>query len=263
MGRQPVAPESRNYWSENAQALASAFLRSDGSLVTELVVRALRLHLPDTPARVLDVGGGDARVALALAREGHEVTVLDMDGTMLDAARHRCEREDAPVRGRLRLLQGRGEDAPRLAGTAFDLVCCHSVLMYVEEPAPLLQALVAATRRGGLVSVLSVNADAIAMRDGLQGRWRDAIASLRSGCEAGQAYLPSAEPSLGEVAAQLDTLGTTTLAWYGVGIFTDHLTQALVVDEPWDVVEAEWLAGQRDPYRGVARCYHLLAGRVR
>jgi S-adenosylmethionine-dependent methyltransferase len=25
------------------------------------------------------------------------------------------------------------------------------------------------------------------------------------------------------------------------------------------VIEAEWLAGRTDPYRGVARCYHLIA----
>lgn len=250
-----------NFWTKNASALSAAFLRSDSSLVVELVVRAIRLHVPPGHLRVLDVGGGDGRVALALAREGHDVTILDLDGTMLEAARRRLDGEDSAVRRRVRLVQGAGEDTPRLVGDSHDLVCCHSVLMYVDDQQPLLRALVAATRLGGIVSVMSVNADAIAMRDGLQGRWRDALASLRHGSEAGSMYLPSAEPPLRDVAAAFAALGAPMRNWYGVGIFTDHLTQAVVADDPDEVVEVEWLAGLCEPYRGVARCYHMVAVR--
>lgn len=257
----------RNYWVEHAAALAAVFLRSDGSLVVELLVRALRRHLTEVngragaPIEVLDVGGGDARLAVALARDGHRVKVLDLDAAMLDAAGNLLARERVEVRERVHLIHGRGEDALGLVGADHDLVCCHSVLLYLSDPLPLLRALVTAGRPGGLLSVMSVNADAIAMRDGLQGRWRDAVASLRAGAEAGAAYLPSAEPRLRDVAAALAALGAPMQAWYGIGIFTDHLTQALAADDPAEVVEAEWLAGERDPYRSVARCWHLLARR--
>ncbi len=41
---------------------------------------------------ILDVGAGTGRVALDLARNGHEVTALDRDPELLDALRRRARR---------------------------------------------------------------------------------------------------------------------------------------------------------------------------
>jgi S-adenosylmethionine-dependent methyltransferase len=258
----------RNHWVDHAQALAAAFLQGDGGLHYAVVTRALQRHLqaighgPETPARVLDVGGGQALQAIALARHGHHVTVLDLDDTMLAAAHVTLAREEAAIRDRITLRRGAGEDAPALAGKGYDLVCCHSVLMYLDDPAPLLDALVTCARPGGLISVLSLNADAVAMRAGLQGRWHEAVQSLQLGRETGAAYLPTQEPPLRDVRGWLETRGAAMQAWYGVGIFTDHHDGPIVCTDPALVIEAEWRAGMADPYRGVARCFHLVTQRA-
>nr|HDS0979932.1 methyltransferase domain-containing protein [Pseudomonas putida] len=252
----------RNYWIEHAAALSAAYLRGDGNLRFEVVTRALLTHLSNAPARVLDVGGGHGQQAILLARAGHTVTILDIDPIMLEAARQRLMQESMLVQSRVTLVEGAGEDALEKVGDGFDAVCCHSVLLYVEDPLPLLQSLVNSTKRGGFVSVMSINSDAIAMRAGLQGHWTEAVEGLKHGHEAGVAYLPTAEPPLQTVRMLLAQMGAHIKAWYGVGIFTDHLTETLVAEDPQVVIEAEWLAGLQDPYRGVARCFHLVAERV-
>jgi hypothetical protein len=57
--------------------------------------------------------------------------------------------------------------------------------------------------------------------------------------------------------------GCPTVAWYGVRVFTDHLgyDDDLTPDDFATVCELEWRAGERDPYRSVARLFHLVAAR--
>ena len=187
----------KNYWLEQAPALADAYFRRacsiHGHVRFELVTRALLEHLPPSPQRIIDVGGGFGRQAIILAQVGHSVVVVDPDPAMLAAARNALAQEDEAVSARVELVRGHGEAAERLFGANFDLACCHSVLMYLDDPAPMLASLVGLVRPGGLISVLSLNPEAIAMRSGLQGRWREAVASLVAGTQMGDHYLPSRE----------------------------------------------------------------------
>ena len=52
--------------------------------------------------------------------------------------------------------------------------------------------------------------------------------------------------------------GTTHLAWHGIRVFTDHLGDIPPGPDLDTVLEVERRAGERDPYRQVARLYHLL-----
>jgi hypothetical protein len=74
-------------------------------------------------------------------------------------------------------------------------------------------------------------------------------------------YLPYREHSRESVSGTLESLGCEIVGWQGMGIFTDHLVGPVVAEDPAEVLLAEWLAGHKDPYRQVARCYHLIARR--
>ena len=60
----------------------------------------------------------------------------------------------------------------------------------------------------------------------------------------------------------LASAGIAVTDWYGVGVFTDHLSGTAPTDEIDDICELEWLAGSLDPYRRVARSIHVLARRT-
>jgi S-adenosylmethionine-dependent methyltransferase len=254
-----------NTWKANAEGLTSAYARHSDSLLgalrQALLTRGLSVNLPAGPQRIIDVGGGAGLQAILLARAGHDVVLLDPDPRMLASARTALASETQQVQSRVSLVRGSGESATSLVGTGFDVVCCHGVLMYLDEPTALLRELVGLARPGGLISVLAKNADAIAMRSGLDGRWTDALTALTNGFEAEDRYVASRADSVDAISDLLAELKACPRTWYGIRIFTDHLGEVPVGSDFDDILELEWAAGLREPYRRVARLFHVIAHR--
>lgn len=252
-----------NSWTGD---LSAAYARHTGglrgALRHALLSRALLVYLPAVPQRLIDVGGGAGHQAITLARAGHHVTVLDPDKAMLDEAAAALSNEPAAVADRVVLQPGGWEEAHALfeAGS-FDAALNHGVLMYVDEPRPLLTTLVHLVRPEGLISVLAKNQLSLAMRPGLQGRWGDALAVIDTDTETGNLGVASRGDDPDTVAHVLADAGASTLRWYGIRVFTDHLDDAPVGADFDETLEAEWAAGSRDPYRRIARLFHLVARR--
>ncbi|WP_329340003.1 methyltransferase domain-containing protein [Streptomyces sp. NBC_00663] len=209
--------------------------------------------------RVLDVGMGQGTQALRLARAGHQVTGVEKDPTMLMAAREALAGEPEGIRERVRLVQSDGRDTGvHFLPGSFDVVLCHGVLMYVEEPDALLAGLARMLAPGGLVSLLVRNADALAMRPGLSGDWAGALDSFDTVSYTNRLGLDVRADRLAALTATLAGIGAPLQAWYGVRVFTD--TAADEAEIPADVeslLVAEERAGRTDPYRAVAALLHL------
>lgn len=218
--------------------------------------------------RVLDVGLGQGTQALRLARAGHEVTGLESDAAMLDAARNALAAEPEPVRERVRLVGGDGHEAGHLFGPGgFDLVLCHGVLMYVPEPGPFIGGLAEVLAPGGLLSLLVRNGDALAMRPGLAGEWAQTLAAFDTAAYTNRLGLPVRADRRDELTATPRAVGVQVHAWYGVRVFTDtassDATPPIGREELELLLAAEDRAGRTDPYRGVAALLHLCAVRDR
>lgn len=252
--------------AEGGRNLAEAYVRHArtlrGAVRHALVLRRLMTFFPPGWQRILDVGGGDGYEAIELARRGHAVVLLDADPGMLGRAEKALTREGSDICQRVRLVLGRGEEAVSLAGAGFDVVCCHGVLMYLDEPTAMLAELARATRPGGIISVLAKNSHALAMRPGLEQRWTDVAPLLDQEEEPGNLGVPSRGDTVADLSRILAAAGAPVVSWYGVRIFTDHLRNAPVPPDVDQIIEAEWLAGMRDPYREVARLIHLAAKRA-
>lgn len=221
--------------------------------------------------RVLDVGMGQGTQALRLARLGHQVTGVEQDDTMIAAARAALAGEPEGIRERVRLVQGDGRDTGvHFLPGSFDVVLCHGVLMYVEEPDPLVAGLARMLAPGGLLSLLVRNGDALAMRPGLSGDWAGALAAFDT-----TAYLPRSRTDsnggtpirlgldvradrLSALTATLAGIAAPLHAWYGVRVFTDTAADdAGLPDDLETLLAVEERAGRTDPYRGVAALLHL------
>ena len=224
-----------------------------------LVDRQLAEHLVGPPAHICDVGGGAGHQTLPLARRGYEVTILDQSEEMLRTARGALDSEDEKVRDRVRLVRGSGEEASSILGReSFDAVLCHGVLMYLEETAPLVGALAGIARPGAVVSILTKNADSLAMRPALEGRYGDALAAFDSDRDTGRLGVENRAYTVAGIPEMLEEHGVGVERWYGVRVFTDHLGDQEPGPDLPEVLEAEWEAGRRDPYRSMARLIHVL-----
>ncbi len=155
--------------------------RRDGvrsSLVWDVLsaVVAARVAATGRPALdIVDVGGGTGGLAVPFAALGHNVTVLDPNPDALAAAQRRA----AEAGARLASVQGEAANLGGVVGPdAVDLVICHNVLEYVEEPAGAMSAIARVLRPGATVSVLASNAIAAVLHRALAGRFADARALL-------------------------------------------------------------------------------------
>ncbi|GHI96132.1 MULTISPECIES: class I SAM-dependent methyltransferase [Streptomyces] len=209
--------------------------------------------------RVLDVGMGQGTQALRLARAGHQVTGVERDTAMIATAREALAGQPEGIRERMRIVEGDGRDTGvHFLPGSFDVVLCHGVLMYVEEPDPLLAGLARMLAPGGLLSLLVRNADALAMRPGLHGDWTGALAAFDTTAYRNRLGVDVRADRLATLTAKLAGIGAPLHTWYGVRVFTDTAPDGTAPPDDVDaLLAAEERAGRTDPYRGIAALLHL------
>jgi SAM-dependent methyltransferase len=242
-----------------------AYSSVKGYVRTYVMHQQLLEHLPEPPATVLDVGGGAGNQSFPLAQAGYDVTLLDPSPAMLDKARQRLRQLPAVVQQRVTLLQADGENAFEAVNRrGFDAVLCHGVLGYLEQPDPLVHQLCQCAADGGLVSIMTGNAHAAAVRPAMERRWDDALASFDVRTEIGVLGVQGRADTVEELSELMQRGGVDPLRWYGVWLFVDWLEFSGAELDPSDTKQVaataavELEASRRDPYRQLSRVFHLV-----
>ncbi|MEO3753058.1 methyltransferase domain-containing protein [Streptomyces sp. B6B3] len=223
---------------------------------------------------VLDTGGGSGSLAVPVARLGHRVTVVDPSPNALFALERRAAEEDVATgdaadgsRGGVRGLQGdTGNLLDVVESGGYDLVLCHGVLEYVDDPAADLRAVTGALRAdGGTLSLLVAGTGGAVLSRALAGRFEEArrvLADPTGGWGDGD---PVPHRFTVEGLRDLVTgAGLAPGAVHGIRIFADLVPGALVDTEPEALrtltrLEAE--AAVVPAFQAVAGELHVLADR--
>jgi S-adenosylmethionine-dependent methyltransferase len=211
---------------------------------------------------VVDIGGGTGGFAVPLAGLGHRVTVVDPSPDALAALQRRAA--EAGVAGAVRAEQG---DAGALAATvgaaSADLVLCHGVLEYVDDPRAAVQDALDVLRPGGLVSLLVTQRLGAVLARALSGRFADARRLL----DAADGHAGDGDP----VPRRFDEKAVRGLlsgrplqvrTVHGVRVFTDLLPGALVDADPeaaQALLDLEQAVSEDPTLAALAAQLHLVA----
>ena len=199
---------------------------------------------------------GQGTQALRLARAGHLVTGLEPDPGCSRPRGPRSPRSPRPSAAGCAVEGDGRETGGHFLPGSFDVVLCHGVLMYVEDPEPMLAGLARVLAPGGLLSLLVRNGDALAMRPGLAGDWQAALGSFDTLSYSNRLGLDVRADRLEPLTATLAGIGVPLHAWYGVRVFTDAAGDDAPVPPARRVpplLAAEERAGRTEPYRAGGR----------
>lgn len=240
-----------------------------GRLRRDLTWYNLERHIKSVKdARVLDAGCGLGDMASFLLDKSNSLVLLDFSQKMLKSAKERLtKRHPGLQEDRLTFVHGRVEELDAcLPEGFFDLILCHTLLEYVEDPRKILAVLVGRLARGGLLSLLTVNRYSEAFRvailkNDLTGARRALHKSEYSAAVFD--HVPKQTFSFEDLAGLLHGLNVKVMGRYGIRIFADFLPEeASSVPTDYDqLFELEKEASKLSPFLDVARYLHLICQR--
>jgi S-adenosylmethionine-dependent methyltransferase len=250
----------------DADKYAAYLETAEGRLRLDLAFTNLQEFLPVQQSNNslcgLDLGCGTGATAVRLARLGVHVTMLDSSLAMLELAKRKALEKG--VSERVTLKQGDASELSSLFNVgSFDVILCHNLLEYVEDPGAVLRGAVRLMRfPAAILSVLVRNQAGEVLKAAIQtGDLAAAEAALTADWGEESLYggkvrlftLDSLEPML--IDASL-----TLIARRGVRTVADYLPRQISRSAEYERLFAlERKLGTRAEFAAVARYTQCLA----
>jgi S-adenosylmethionine-dependent methyltransferase len=245
----------------------AAYLETpEGRLRCDLAFANLQDFLPlprtNPSLRALDLGGGTGAATVRLARLGIHTTLLDSSPAMLEIAKRAAH--EAGITDKVVLQRG---DAAQLTSlfntTAFDVILCHNVLEYLDDPIAVLRGAARALRdSSAILSVLVRNRSGEVFKAAIQtGDLAAAEITLTS--DWGQESLYGGPVRLftpDSLQAMLKAASVTMIAERGVRVLVDYLPPQVSRREEYErISELERKLGTRPEFAAIARYIQIIA----
>ena len=264
-----TANADSGHFQSEANKYATYLETPEGRLRLDLPFSNLQefLALPEGKAsvRALDLGCGTGANGLRLARLGFQVTLLDSSPAMLDIAKRGAQ--EAGISQKIEIKHGDADHLTHLLreGT-FDVILCHNILEFVEDPGAVLSGAARALRdSSAILSVLVRNragevfkaailaGDLAAAERNLTAEWgNEALYGGRV-----RLFTPDI------VRAMLKTASLEVITERGVRVMADYLSPRVSLSAEYERVFAlERKLGSQPDFAAVSRYTHYLARRA-
>ncbi|MFL6436000.1 MAG: methyltransferase domain-containing protein [Terriglobales bacterium] len=238
---------------------------TEGKLRLDLGWMNLREFLPTaaTTEQALDVGSGTGPFAFRLAELGFTVDLLDVSDAMLAVAREQAH--DRGLSHRTSFHHGDGRSLWDLfEPSSFDVVVCHNVLEYQEEPLAALRGLAHVLKKDGksVASVLVRNRHGEVLK-----------AAIKSNdCALAESVLTAdtvLESLYGEpvrvfdptdLRSMMKRAGLRVVAERGVRVVSDYMDCAALANGDYTRLQKlELLLGAKPEFAAIARYTQFIA----
>lgn len=253
-------------FQRGAKQYAAYLQTPEGRLRSDLALANLQDFIPQRQNKdslcALDLGCGTGATAIRLARLGLHVTLLDSSDEMLELAK--CALQEAAISEKFILKHG---DAAGLAhlfpARSFDVIVCHNVLEYVDDPELVLRGAIHALRDSSAILSILVRSQAgevlkAAIQSGDLGAAENNLTA-----EWGQESLFGGKVRLfrsSTLRPMLQAASLEVIAERGVRVVADYLPPSVSRNAEYErILELERQLGSRPEFAAVARYTQYLA----
>jgi S-adenosylmethionine-dependent methyltransferase len=264
-----TSTQTYDRFQSDAGKYADYLQTPEGRLRLDLTFANLQEFVPMRGANhslcALDLGCGTGAAAVRLARLGFQVTLLDSSPAMLEIAQRATL--DAGLTSMLALKHGEaGQLASMFQTASFDLILCHNLLEYVDDPGAVLCG-AARLMRGpsAILSVLVRNQAGEVLKAALQA---GDLAAANDGLTAewGQESLYGGKVrlfTLDSLRNMIKAASFEVIAERGVRVISDYLPPQVSRSAEYErILALERKLGSRAEFGAAARYTHCLARRV-
>ena len=208
------------FYRDAARERDRLFTRRDGRLEHLRTLELLERHLPSTPARVLDVGGGPGTYAAWLAERGYATHLIEPAPVLLEAAA--AYSATLPIPFTTALGDARQLDEPDASCDAVLLLGPLYHLLDQADRAQVLDEAFRVLRPGGVVIAAALSRCCFATYDAAVARdLSSAIDERRTALETGVhrpplSFTETYTHRASELADELDRAGITDASIFGI-----------------------------------------------
>lgn len=207
------------------------------------------------PATVLDAGAGIGQLSQRLGKLGHQITLCEISGDMLQLARHSFAADAANVS--VQFVHSPVQQLAQHVTGPFDVVLCHAMLEWLAQPRETLAGLLQHLKPGGYLSLAFYNLHSLVYRNLLRGNLRKIANDDYQGDPGSLTPMHALLPD--DVMSWLSEWGYEILLHSGIRVFSDYLEkhrrEPLQRDE---VLAMECRFSRVEPYRSLGRYIHLV-----
>jgi S-adenosylmethionine-dependent methyltransferase len=220
--------------------------------LTEFFPKALS-PAEDKPLRILDAGSGYGPFSLNMAKLGHMVTLCDISAKMLElASKNIAEKKiKTPVKQCNCPIQDLSlENGP------YDLILCHALLEWVNDPKDLIFHLLKHLKKDGILSLTFYNLNGMIFKNLLRANYKKIQDKDYCGWSGSLTPTNPIEPEM--VMKWLTAHSLDILCHSGMRVFHDYIFDPEHRGDPETIIEMELKFSRRMPYRDLGRYQHVI-----